>query len=148
MRRHDKWTWAGNRRALVYEPGSPPPEGGHPILCFLHGAGEAALDAAGRPQSIDKLLENGSPAFQAQDDASFIRDFLVICPQLEARRRWHADDAQPVVDFVAQIAGELNGNPDICHLTGFSYGGEGVFIFAAEHPDRWSSLWSVTPAAR
>lgn len=130
-------------RALVYVPEQ---RGGPlPVLCFLHGAGEAATDAAGKPQPLGKLLANRSPAWHAENGSPFVSRFLVVCPQLERRRRWEPSDASHVDAIVDAAIGHHGGDPARLFLTGFSYGGEGAFRIALASP-RWGTVWAVDPA--
>jgi dienelactone hydrolase len=71
---------------------------------------------------------------------------LVVCPQLEKRRRWSGQDAEWVDDLLTATIAAEGGDAGRIILTGFSYGGEGVFILgeAVERP--WAALWAVDPA--
>jgi len=130
-------------RALVYVPQE---EGvSLPVLCFLHGAGEAATDARGKAQPLDKVLTHRSPAWHAENGSPFISRFIVVCPQLDQRRRWDASDA-PWVDAIVDAAIEEHGGDSPRFImTGFSLGGEGAFQIAHASP-RWSTIWAVDPA--
>jgi predicted peptidase len=124
-------------RCLVFVPEG---SGSHPVLCFLHGAGEAGADRNGKPQSLATVLKNGSPAWHAEKGSAFMSRFLVICPQLERRRRWESSDA-PWVDSIVQAAvREHGGDLSRSVLTGFSYGGEGAFQMRA------SASWRGRPS--
>jgi predicted peptidase len=146
--RRETILWEGGRKALIYVPDALPKGQRHPILCFLHGAGENALDDTGNDRGIDIVANNGSPALHAAADMPFVRDFLVICPQLLHRGHWTNLHAAQVGALVDKVADERGGDRSRCHLTGFSYGGRGVFVFADADPVRWSSLWAVTPAVQ
>jgi predicted peptidase len=140
-------------RCLVYVPnGTAVP---HPVLVFLHGAGEAALSRGPSPQSqpLGKIAErgSGSPADLVEQATPCLREFLVVCPQLERRRPWEAADAAWVDELLAAIVVQHNGGDrSRVYLTGFSYGGEGVFVLANALQDRWPwrALWAVDPALR
>src|SRR5215472_16814965 len=60
-------------RCLVFVPEG---SGSHPVLCFLHGAGEAGADRNGKPQSLATVLKNGSPAWHAEKGSAFMSRFL------------------------------------------------------------------------
>jgi predicted peptidase len=80
-----------------------------------------------------------------------LRAFLVVCPQLEKRRPWEATDAVWVDELLAEIVAQHNGGDrSRVYLTGFSYGGEGVFILAdaLQNQWNWGALWAVDPALR
>jgi hypothetical protein len=127
-------------RSLVYAPRHAGP---HPVLCFLHGADEHG-DGGG--QNLDRLLRNGSPAWHAERGSDHLRDFIVVCPQLERRRRWETSDAARVCDLVAAAAESRGGDLSRLVLSGFSLGGEGVFQVASASSLRWAALWAVDPA--
>ena len=130
-------------RCLVFVPEG---SGSHPVLCFLHGAGEAGADRNGKPQSLATVLKNGSPAWHAEKGSASVSRFLVICPQLERRRRWESSDA-PWVDSIVQAAvREHGGDLSRSVLTGFSYGGEGAFQIASVSKLPWPTIWAVDPA--
>jgi predicted peptidase len=130
-------------RSLIYVPEGAGP---HPVLCFLHGAGEAALSKKGGRQSLDKLLEHQSPAWHSENRSSFIGRFLIICPQLESYRRWEGEEARSVDELVNFATNLYNGDPSRLALTGFSYGGDGTFQIACRSRLRWSAIWAVDPA--
>ena len=145
-------TQIGGLRCLTYVPQG---NGPHPILCFLHGAGEAATaDREGtKPQPLSKVLANGSPAWHAEHDADFVSSFLVVCPQLERRRRWAGNDleflkqdAEGVAALVEAAIRDHGGDRSRLVLTGFSYGGEGAFQIAGQSGLPWSTIWAVDPA--
>jgi predicted esterase len=130
-------------RCLIFVPDG---DGPHPVLCFLHGAGEAATDKNGNPQPLAKLLANGSPAWHADHGSPFVSRFLVICPQRHKRGRWTSSDAAWVDDVVEEAANEHSGDLARLVLTGFSYGGEGAFHVAPASRLNWPTIWSVDPA--
>lgn len=134
-----------DHRYLVYVPIVT--ERPRAVLCFLHGAGEAARNKQRAEQPIDKLLANESPAWHAENGSPWTRGLLVVCPQLEARRRWRTQDAGWVNALLDAEVAFGGGDAAPLNLTGFSYGGEGVFILAANSPPkRWTTLWAVDPA--
>jgi poly(3-hydroxybutyrate) depolymerase len=68
-----------------------------------------------------------------------------VAPQLAWRGdHWHrhADDVADVVRGVQRAHG---GDPARTYLTGFSFGGNGVFDLGAARPDLWAALWAVDP---
>src|SRR5687768_16453486 len=102
-----------------YRPGGEP----LPVLCFLHGDGEAA------PMDIVEAMRRHGPLKGGQAAAAADR-FIVVAPQLPALRRgdnW-AEYAAAVRDIVAAVPGR---DPGRTYLTGFSYGGNGVLSIAA-----------------
>ena len=136
--------WAQNRRALVYRPEGVTAE--TPVMCFLHGHGEAAIDGQGTQQGLGILLAHGSPALHGELGLRPFARFLLVCPQLEVQREWSAADAADVRNLVEQVAERHGARQGRKVLTGFSFGGSGVFTFAALQPDYWTALWPVAPA--
>jgi len=131
-------------RALIFVPDGPGP---HPVLCFLHGAGEAAADRDGqRLQPLARVLTRRSPGWHAENATSFVARFLVICPQLGRVRRWEADDAEWIDALVSHAIDQHGGDPAQLALTGFSLGGEGAFQVASASRYRWRVIWAVDPA--
>ncbi|HEU4452093.1 MAG TPA: hypothetical protein VFR81_03500 [Longimicrobium sp.] len=109
-----------------------------PLLCFLHGYDEAAPAEIVEGATRHGPLRPGSAA-QARSD------FIVVAPQLpRAGDLWHryADAVREIVDGVAAAAG---ADPSRAYLTGFSFGGNGVFDLALAQPGRWAALWAVDP---
>jgi poly(3-hydroxybutyrate) depolymerase len=74
-----------------------------------------------------------------------VRDFIVVAPQLRrAGDLWHrsADDVHRIVE---EVRAEHGGDPARAYLTGFSFGGNGVFDLALAQPGLWAALWAVDP---
>jgi dienelactone hydrolase len=141
---HDRIVLADPIAALLHVPrrGSAP----HPVLCFLHGKGEAAKERTGAPdRGLDLLLKNGSPPFHADKGSRFIQDFIVVSPQLECEGRWPAEDSARIDALMQKVIEQYAGDPAKLYLTGFSNGGDAVFLFARSNT-RWAALWSVDPA--
>jgi|GEM_PF-428787 len=136
----DRDPWVIEAAPLRYVLSVPPGDGGtpRPLLCFLHGYDEAA------PVDVVEGVTRHGPLREGSAEAAR-RDFIVVAPQLpSAGDVWHryADAVGEIVDGVTAAAG---GDPARAYLTGFSYGGNGVFDLALAQPDRWAALWSVDP---
>jgi hypothetical protein len=125
-----------------------------PVLCFLHGGGEAATDKAGNDQPIEALMNHASPAWHCEINSPLIRDFIVLSPQLPTRRKWEQPDFEEVEQILRTIYANFRGDPGKTSLTGFSYGAKAVFDFAAwaeegKDPSKhisWNALWPVDEA--
>lgn len=140
---------------LIYVPTGG--QGPYPILCFLHGAGEAALDEEGRTQRADVLERHGPPAAVCDkpDAANWpsiaearraLQPFIVVAPQRDKHGQWRANDAEWVVDAVNDVVREHNGDPKRRFLTGFSWGGLGVLRMATgKLRAEWAAFWAVDP---
>ncbi|HYD53774.1 MAG TPA: hypothetical protein VEA99_14150, partial [Gemmatimonadaceae bacterium] len=124
---------AGPLRYLVSRPPTSDPA---PLLCFLHGYDEAA------PLAIERALRLHGPLAPHAAPAARER-FLVVAPQLpRAGDLWHRH-----VEQVEAIVDALGTSVDSTrrYLTGFSFGGNGVFDLALASPGRWAALWPVDP---
>ena len=128
---------SGPLRYLVSTPASSGPQGA-PVLCFLHGYDEAA------PMAIERALTMHGPL--STSASRFARErFLIVAPQLtRAGDLWHRS-ANDVLAIVDEATERFGGDVDRCLLTGFSFGGNGVFDLASAQPGRWRALWSVDP---
>jgi poly(3-hydroxybutyrate) depolymerase len=132
--------WVIEASPLSYVLSTPPGDGGppRPLLCFLHGYDEAA------PVDIVEGVTRHGP-LRPGSAARTRSDFIVVAPQLpRAGDLWHqyADAVAEIADDVLELAG---GDPSRAYLTGFSFGGNGVFDLALAQPDRWAALWAVDP---
>lgn len=113
-------------------------DGPRPVLCFLHGYDEAA------PTEILEGLTRHGP-LRAESHPSVTDEFIVVAPQLPTPGdiwRRYADVVQRIVACTQQ---ELGGDPARTYLTGFSFGGNGVFDLALAQPGFWAALWPVDP---
>jgi predicted peptidase len=71
--------------------------------------------------------------------------FVVVAPQLPTRGDiWHRY-AGEVRRIIEAVRAEHGGDPGRTYLTGFSFGGNGVFDLALEQPGFWAALWPVDP---
>lgn len=114
-------------------PGSPAP-----ILIFLHGHDE------GPPAEIYAGMTAYGPLKPGNAPIA-TRDFILAAPQLPARGDlWHAQSGN-VRQIATYLQESCGGDPRRTYLTGFSYGGNGVFEIALDDPSVWTALWAVDP---
>jgi acetyl esterase/lipase len=114
----------------------------HPVLCFLHGVGEAVNGG-----NAEGVAAHQSPAWHAANGSHLTAPFLVVCPQRLEPGPWTAIDAKNLHLVLDQIIGEHSGCPERVFLTGFSYGGDAVFWFPTyDRGERFRKLWAVDPA--
>ena len=112
-----------------------PAEGPRPVLCFLHGYGEAAPMDIRRALTMHGPLRPGDPR----------TELIVVAPQLpRAGDVWHLY-ADAVRDIVTAVHARHGGDPRRTYLSGFRFGGNGVFDLALAQPDLWAALWAVDP---
>jgi len=109
-----------------------------PLLCFLHGYDEAA------PLEIVVALTRHGP-LRATPPARSLDSWVMVAPQLPTRGDlWHR--YAPVVrQIVLEVAQQYGCDGQRLYLTGFSFGGNGVFDLALAQPDLWAALWPVDP---
>ncbi len=127
-------------RYLISVPNLPAPKTEMwPVLCFLHGYDEAA------PLEIRKALTRHGPLRKGSSSRA-ANEFIIIAPQVPAPGGdvWYQyeDDVLRIVDEARRI---YQGDEDRTYLTGFSFGGSGVFDLALIQYDFWAALWPVDP---
>jgi hypothetical protein len=115
-----------------------------PVLCFLHGDGEAA-DYTGP----GKLHKDCFAALHAHGPLRFgssprTNDFIVVAPQLPGRGGdvWK-DYAVSVKEILLALNEEFNADLRRTYLSGFSYGANGVFEITDLQEGQWAALWPV-----
>jgi poly(3-hydroxybutyrate) depolymerase len=109
-----------------------------PVLCFLHGYDEGA------PAEIHAAMTKHGPLRPGSAPAA-MRDFIVVAPQLPRMGdHWHRH-AGDVLHMVEGVRDEHGGDARRTYLTGFSFGGNGVFDLALLQPGAWAALWPVDP---
>ena len=114
------------------------PGQGFPVLCFLHGYGEAA------PRDIRRALTLHGP-LRSSSSARVRWEFIVVAPQLLIGGDLWGRYADVVRQIVSEVRSEHGGDPRRLYLTGFSFGANGVFDLGAAQPDLWAALWAVDP---
>jgi hypothetical protein len=144
----------GSRR-LVHAPTEG--NGKYPVLCFLHGRGEARKGASDARRVKEYCSPPGlaavpSPPAEAAAAKEKLEKFLVVSLQLPQPGHWNREDARWVWEAVSDASRD-KGNGQF-FLTGFSWGGGGVLRFAAAQiakraadrvDSQWSALWVVDP---
>jgi predicted peptidase len=93
---------------------------------------------------IERALRRHGP-LNARSAGIATRDFIVVAPQLpRGGDIWHryADEVRAAID---QACAQHAADRARRYLTGFSYGGNGVFDLASAQPDFWAALWAVDP---
>lgn len=113
-------------------------DGPRPVLCFLHGYDEAA------PTEIVQGVTRHGP-LRPQSAPAATRGFIVVAPQLPTPGDIWRRYADVVQGRVEQVRDEHGGDPARTYLTGFSFGGNGVFDLALAQPGFWAALWPVDP---
>ncbi|WP_193214354.1 prolyl oligopeptidase family serine peptidase [Luteolibacter marinus] len=100
-------------------------EGTHPLVIFLHGAGE-------RGDSLEMVKKHGPPK-TAMDGHGF--PFILIAPQCPAERWWNPDE---IIALTRELTKKLRVDPTRVHLTGLSMGGFGTWACLAKAPELYA----------
>ena len=108
-----------------------------PVLVFLHGYNEGAPTDLRRGVTRHGPLRAGNP--------STVDEFIVVAPQLPEQGDLWRIWGDEVRDIVLRVQAQHGGDPRRAYLTGFSFGGNGVFDIALLQPSLWAALWSVEP---
>ena len=135
-----------------YPPDDQYPQGADPwpVLCFLHGAGEAAKNRKGEQQPIREAVTLHGPLRPGSSPRATDR-FIVVAPQNPEspnESNWHIwwfQYAEEVREIVQVVQNNYGGNSKQTYLTGFSLGGNGVFNIALVQRGFWAALWAVDP---
>ncbi len=119
---------------LLFLPGegAKKPEGGWPLVLFLHGAGE-------RGDDLERVKVHGPPKLVASNKA--LAGSVVIAPQCPTNQWWQAGTLKALVEEV------LAAHPDInrkrLYVTGLSMGGYGTWNLISEYPDFFAAAAPV-----
>lgn len=124
--------------AIVSVPDGDPPSGGWPLLCFLHGYDEA------HPVELASGVTRHGPLRKGNSSTVAAR-FIIVAPQLPLAGDIWIRFADAVRDVVDQVEREERADPMRRYLSGFSFGGNGVFDLALVQPEQWSALWPADP---
>ncbi|MFP4164655.1 MAG: hypothetical protein ACLFQB_12250 [Chitinispirillaceae bacterium] len=123
---------------LVSVPRNNPPENGWPLIFFLHGYDEGA------PLQIHTALTANGP-LSSQSSPRATADFLIAAPQLRTRGDIWERFADDVLEIKSEVTQTFQIDSSKSYLTGFSFGGNGVFDLGIRQPDTWAALWAVDP---
>lgn len=113
-------------------------DGPWPVLCFLHGFDE------GYPAPIDQALTRHGPLNPASSSVA-TTEFIVVAPQMPISGDFWHRYANTVAELIQDIQREHGGDQNRTFLTGFSFGGNGVFDLGLVQPRLWRALWPVDP---
>jgi predicted peptidase len=115
-----------------------------PVLCFLHGDGEAVdyMGAGKRYKDCFAALRAHGPLkFEGSLQTS---DFIIVAPQLPGLGGdvWE-DYAANLEKILLALQVEFDADLRRTYLSGFSYGANGVFDIGDRQQGRWAALWPV-----
>jgi predicted peptidase len=114
----------------------------HPLLMFLHGAGETGTDLAG--VYVHGPLMNLQRNDMARFKASF--PFIVLAPQCPPRgQRWDQVEMQKAcVMLLAQVESQLQVDRDHVYVTGLSMGGKGTWFVSMMAPEAFAAIAPIS----
>jgi hypothetical protein len=116
----------------------------------LHGGGESG---DGSPEDLEKLKSWGPPRIvESEHDLCFTVDgkqecFIVISPQLLTDFDWSPYYINLVVEHVLNGPENYRVDPNRIYLTGLSYGGYAVYLYAASYENNPNKLAAIAPIA-
>ncbi|MGI9178508.1 MAG: prolyl oligopeptidase family serine peptidase [Pirellulales bacterium] len=138
-------------RYRLLRPDASAPAGRHPVVLFLHGAGERGDDN----ESQLKFL----PLWMAEPENRKRHPCFLIAPQCRKDSAWAKIDwklkqplplaEHPTVDLAAAVAAldavlaEESADPARVYLTGLSMGGYGTWDLACRSPDRFAAALPI-----
>ena len=126
------------RYLLSLPEATPRPGQVFPLLCFLHGYGEAA------PRDIRRALTLHGP-LRSTSSPRALEQFIIVAPQLLIGGDLWPRYADVLRQIVSEVRSDHGGDSSRLYLTGFSFGANGVFELGAAQPDLWAALWAVDP---
>ena len=119
-------------RYILDPPKTRLSEGKHPLILFLHGAGE-------RGDNFDNLFRHGP---LQNENRIKIADAYVLALQCELGAWWSSERLH--LTLIATLAGlQAQVDPRRIYLTGLSMGGFGSVALAASHPNLFAALLIV-----
>ena len=121
-------------RYQVFVPADYRPDRAWPVLLFLHGSGERGNDGL-------KQTTVGLPSAIRYDRARF--PLVVVMPQAREGARWYGANAKQAMAALDAASAEFHGDADRTYLSGLSMGGQGTWLLAAQHPDRFAAIAPV-----
>ena len=105
------------------------PEGGAPLLLFLHGSGE-------RGDKIDRVKVHGPPKLAGRMKA--LDPFVIVAPQCPAGQWWKTESLKALLDEVIAAHPEAVDQRRMV-VTGLSMGGYGTWNLVSKHPDLFAA---------
>ncbi len=116
-----------NLNYLLYLPKDYDEKEKHPLMLFLHGAGE-------RGDNLDLVKVHG-PAKLIEQGKDF--PFIIVSPQCPVNKRWEAADLIALINF---MVANYKVDENRIYVTGLSMGGNGTWKLAAEIPERLAAI--------
>lgn len=130
-----QYAFAGERIGyLLHQPASSPDDTRrkHPIILFLHGAGERGSDPTLlKAYGLTNVLEK-RPDFP----------FLVVAPQCPSDQ-WWPHHPELLIALLNHVITHYLADESRVYLTGASMGGYGAWSLGSQYPDRFAAVVPV-----
>ncbi|MCI0741108.1 MAG: hypothetical protein L0Y72_18850 [Gemmataceae bacterium] len=125
----------GDFKYVLFVPHKYAAQKEHPLILFLHGAGERGDDGE---MPVKQGIANAIK-FKGQEK-NF--QFFVIFPQCSKSSFWKAGtpDMDRALAMLVETQKTYNIDSKRLYLTGLSMGGAGTWSLAAAHPDKWAAI--------
>ena len=111
-------------------PAGDVPEGGWPVILFLHGAAERGNDGLRQTRvGLGPALLAGPDAYPA----------IAVLPQCPPRTGWFGVAADAALLALDETIEEYECDESRLYVTGISMGGFGSFLLASENPELFAA---------
>jgi hypothetical protein len=124
---------------VIYVPRTYNAANRYPLFVFLDVSSNRETDGGKqRFPGISRAIELGSERGEPLD-------FVVLFPAGN-QGRWSvgSDNSRLVIELVDETCKRFSIDPDRIYLTGLAGNGAAVWNFAAEYPDRWAAIVTLT----
>lgn len=114
---------------LVHVPPGVAPDGGWPLVLFLHGAGERGRDLElVKREGLPRVVEHGHGA-----------SFVAVAPQCPTGATWQPH-ARTLLALLDHLLATRPIDAARVYLTGISMGGYGTWALAVSNPGRFAAI--------
>ena len=113
----------------------------HPLLLWLHGAGERGTNNSSQIRANRGALGWTTPEAQEIFGGAF-----VVAPQ--STKGWNAQELETVKNIIEYLGSIYNVDMDRLHVAGCSMGGGGTTRIATMYPDMFATIVPICAAAR
>ena len=125
-----------NLPARLYVPPNLDPNVSHPLVTFLHGAGEwGTNNSAPVNATIDNLIVNAKKF-----------GFLVYIPQ-SPQQYWSNDQAFMSQNLIARAVNQYHVDPNRLYATGLSLGGGALLPILGQYPKQYAAYIPLSQAS-
>lgn len=100
-----------------------------PLILFLHGRSSGGQDL--------ELLKNYGPPLVAEQNADFL--FVVLAPQCAEGENW-MNKSEILAALLEDVLKRYRIDQDRVYLTGTSWGGNGTWDLASQHPEYFAAI--------